>query len=290
MEVSPGMPGAMDGDCDFRGGGDNSGVLRRIHVARVLVGEIILDEREAHHVRDVLRLREQRAVEVFDDAGNVGAGVLGILVSGRVTVRVESISARDETGLKLVIAAAVPKGPRADWMVEKLSELGVDVFVPLATERSVSLPEGKNKPARWQRLAEEAAKQSHRRGVMRIDALTDLPDAITAASEEGTAWCLSTGGGTIPLVEKMGAMGRGTITLFIGPEGGWTAEETEMFERSGILGVSLTSTILRIETAAIAAAAVVAMRGGYWPIRLKKKAGTPHPNPPPGVPGGGERK
>lgn len=232
-------------------------MARRIHVAQVLVGEIVLDEREAHHVRDVLRLREQTAVEAFDDAGNVGVGRLGLVVAGRVTIRVESILAREIAGLKLVIAAAVPKAARADWMVEKLSELGVDVFIPLATERSVSLPEGKNKLARWQRLAEEAAKQSHRRGVMRIDALTPLSDAIKAAVPSGEAWCFSTDAGAVPLVEKMGRIGTGGLTLFIGPEGGWSVEEAAFFERSGISSVSLTPTILRIETAAIAAAAVV---------------------------------
>ena len=237
---------------------DNRAVARRIHVSQVSVGEVLLDDREAHHVRDVLRLKEQTAVEAFDDVGNIGLGILKTVAAGRVSIAVESIQPREVEEFNLVIAAAVPKAARADWMVEKLSELGVNTLIPLATDRSVSLPEGKNKLQRWVRLAEEAAKQSHRRGVMHIESLTSLPETIKTARLAGDAWCLSTGPGTVPIAERIAQMTPGTLTLFIGPEGGWTVDEVTLFEQSGIPGVSLTRTILRIETAAIAAAAIVA--------------------------------
>ena len=230
---------------------------RRIHVPRVFIGELTLGDREAHHLRNVLRLKERTAVEVFDDAGNVGIGVLGQVGEARVTVIVESIQAAEVEALRLVIASAVPKAARGDWLVEKLSELGVDTFIPLATERSVVLPEGKNKLERWQRLASEAAEQSHRRGVMRIEALTPLAKAIEAAKAAGAAWHGSTDPEAIPLRELAGGSLSGTVTLFIGPEGGWSAEERALFDRSQVPGMSLTRTILRIETAAIAAAAIL---------------------------------
>ena len=213
-----------------------------------------LDAREAHHVRDVLRLAERTPVEVFDDQGNVGIGVLRTVNFAVVTVLVESVS-REIAAFRFAIASAVPKAARGDWMVEKLTELGADVFIPLAAARSVVLPEGKNKLERWQRLALEAAKQSHRRGVMRIEPLTALPAAIEHALASGEAWHLSTSGATTPLRDLRPTAQM--LTLFIGPEGGWSDEEVELFERYGIPAISLTSTILRIETAAIGVAAVV---------------------------------
>jgi 16S rRNA (uracil1498-N3)-methyltransferase len=216
-----------------------------------------LGDREAHHLRNVLRLKGQTAVEVFDDAGHVGVGVLGKVGEAGVTVLVESIRAAEAETIRVVIASAVPKAARGDWLVEKLGELGVDTFIPLATERSIVLPEGKNKLERWQRLASEAAQQSHRRGVMRIEALTPLAKAVEGATAAGTAWYGSTAPEAIPLREMAGGNLSGTLTLFIGPEGDWSPVEIALFDRTRIPGMSLGRTILRIETAAIAAAAIL---------------------------------
>jgi 16S rRNA (uracil1498-N3)-methyltransferase len=235
-------------------------VARRVHVSQVSIGEIALSDREAHHVRDVLRLEAGTRVEVFGDGGQVGDGILGRVGPTGVTIVVESIQAVAEHRRQLRVASAVPKAARADWLVEKLSELGADVFIPLATERSVALPEGRGKLDRWGRLAAEAAKQSHRRGVMRIEPLTPLPQAIAAATQAGPAWCLSTGAGATPIAHVIGGAGD-VLTVFVGPEGGWSPPEVRLFEEAGIPSVMLTNTILRIETAAITAVALIAARG-----------------------------
>jgi 16S rRNA (uracil1498-N3)-methyltransferase len=219
----------------------------------------------------VLRLADGESVEVFDDAGNVALGVFLHESAHAARVRIETVSA-DVTSavapLRWVVAAAVPKGDRADWMVEKLSELGAEAFIPLAAARSVVLPEGRNKRDRWARLATESAKQSRRRGVMRIEELTSLQDAVsrfarpaTKGSSNQRGWYLS--------IAPQGSTLRGAIAqpmvepfaLFIGPEGGWTADETQTMSQAGLTPVALTPTILRVETAAVAAAAIVAVMG-----------------------------
>jgi 16S rRNA (uracil1498-N3)-methyltransferase len=223
----------------------------------VSAGELTLDEREAHHLRDVLRLTTQTPVEIFDHAGNVGVGYLDKVSANQVTVLIQSIHAAPTESFRLILASAVPKAARGDWMVEKLSELGVDTFIPLATERSVVLPEGKNKLDRWRRLASEASKQSHRSGVMQIESLTPLSKAILAAKHAGQCWHLSTAPDAAPIRKIATQLSANTVALFIGPEGGWSPEEEQQFLQLKIPAVSLTQTILRIETAAIAAAAVV---------------------------------
>ncbi len=235
----------------------NPAVPRRIFTSRLTPGLNRLDLRQAHHARDVLRLSPGDAVELFDPLGRVGLGKI-VSADAEVVIDVGSIEEAAESLFSWTVASAVPKGPRADWLVEKLSELGTAELIPLATARSVVLPEGAGKAGRWARLAEESARQSRRAGVMRIASLTPLPAAI-AAHQSG--WFFSTAPGALPAEEAVGRALHerpANLALFVGPEGGWTDAEVASFTASGLTPVSLGATILRIETAAVAAASLVA--------------------------------
>jgi 16S rRNA (uracil1498-N3)-methyltransferase len=258
--------------------------MRRLHVSQLSVGEIALPEREAHHARDVLRLVAGDEVELFDDAGKTARGIVKIADASGFVVEVNSINDPARSRVKITVASAVPKGDRADWLVEKLSEIGIDRFIPLQTDRSVVLPTGKGKRDRWLRLAIESAKQSRRAGVMQIDELTPLDGALDSMISGIQGWYFSTeSDDAIPVAEAIARLspgGRGSrrtaladnangsagaspssdgaILLVIGPEGGWTAQELGRMRDRGLTAVRLTTTILRVETAAIAAAAIVA--------------------------------
>ena len=108
--------------------------MRRVHVSQLSVGKVPLAEREAHHGRDVLRLGEAEIVEVFDDAGQTARGVVVQADAHGVVVQIESITQAQRQAIRITVASAVPKGYRADWLVEKLSEIGVDRFIPLQAE------------------------------------------------------------------------------------------------------------------------------------------------------------
>lgn len=222
------------------------------------MGEITLDAAAARHARDVLRLTQGTSVEVFDDEGATAAGTLVEVGPRTVIVHVEQVSSDSRsTASRLTVASAVPKGDRADWMVEKLSELGVERFIPLAAARSIVLPEGKSKAQRWARLATESAKQSRRTGVMKIDPLTRVEDAL-AASDGARVLLLSTAPDAMPILDALRLpAGQQTMLAFIGPEGGWTDDEIALFSSTGAAGVKLTPTVLRVETAAVAVAAIV---------------------------------
>lgn len=236
-------------------------VPRRVHVLQVRAGTVPLSRDESHHVRDVLRLDAGAEVELFDDAGNVGAGVLEY-DGPRVLARVRQVLPPVRPAVHWTIASAVPKGNRADWMIEKLSELGCPRFVPLAAERSVVLPKGENKRSRWLRLAIEAGKQSHRRGTMEIADMATPAQLLTPSPSQGEgeqeAWYLSPASSAVPVRDLVLRPLPHRLTLFIGPEGGWSPAEIELFARLDVTPVRLTETVLRVETAAVAAAAVVA--------------------------------
>lgn len=235
-------------------------MARRFHITTLRTGDVALDAVQSRHARDVLRLTAGTEVELFDDAGQAAAGTI-VVTEGQVVVRVSAITAAPANRLKLVVASAVPKANRADWMIEKLAEIGVDVFIPLAAARSVVLPEGRGKLDRWDRLSAEAAKQSRRIGVMAIEPLTDVTAVLKSLPADGVAWCLSTEAGSVTIstaVESILASRPTTLTLLIGPEGGWTPDELTAFAKANVQAVRMTASVLRIETAALVAAGIAA--------------------------------
>ncbi len=230
-------------------------MLRRVHVPALQVGDLELPPTEAHHLRAVLRVKVSDEVELFDDQNHTARARIAHVSSERLTVHVSAIldSAPDSARAPiLTIASAVPKGDRADWMIEKLSELGAERFVPLQTHRSVVHPDGTSKFQRWNRIATEAAKQSRRAGTMRIDPLTLLPSFLIASEEARVYLCPTATTSLLTMIAPV----VGDLTLLIGPEGGWTDQEHQLFASHEVQPARLTGSVLRIETAAITAAAV----------------------------------
>jgi 16S rRNA (uracil1498-N3)-methyltransferase len=231
-------------------------VLRRVHVSHLAPGALSLNPAEAHHVRNVLRMQAGDQIELFDDAGATAVATLRQLDSTSAIADVAQITpAASAPGV--VVACAIPKGERADWMVEKLSELGVHRWIPLLTARSVVWASGQNKIQRWRRIAVESAKQSRRAGVMLIDEPAGLSDTLENLPCRNGARYLSTAPDAPSIVEALSTP-LPTRSVFVGPEGGWAPEELSLFAAQHLTPARLTVTILRVETAAVAAAAVLA--------------------------------
>lgn len=203
-----------------------------VYVASVEAPEPSPDD--AHHLFRVLRLRDGEVVTVSDGAGawrttEVAGGALR--PSGEVH--------REPAPPTCTVAAAVPKGDRAEWMVQKLTELGVGRILLLHCARSVVRWEGERgakQLARLQRVAREAASQSRRVWLPEVEG--PVPFSVAAALPGAT------------LAEPGGDPALQPSVVLVGPEGGFTPDE---------LGVplprwGLVDTVLRVETAAIAAA------------------------------------
>lgn len=229
--------------------------MRRAFVQTLHLGSVTLDENEAHHIRDVLRLANGEPIELFDPQGRRATAMLDRVDRDHVTAIVDKIDESQMTRA-ITVASAVPKNERADWLVEKLSEIGVARWIPLKTARSVVHPAGTSKFDRWKRIAVESAKQSRRPGVMEIAELVSV-DAL--AFDGATVFVLSTRNGSKPLATSLP---KGPVLLLVGPEGGWTDAELEALVARGAAEASLTPTILRLETAAVVAAGVVASGEG----------------------------
>ena len=209
-----------------------------------------LDEDESHHLK-VRRADAGEAVELRDGAGLSGMGVLE--VRGRSwAVRVTEASFRAPVA-PLTLAVAAGDRERFLWIAEKAAELGVSRIVPLETERTRSVGT-RVRPAHLEKLARralEATKQSGAHWSPEIDELESF-DSFVSAAREGARWLADTSG-TAPEV------GPGAITVLVGPEGGLAPAERASAHAAAWTPVALGQGVLRFETAAIAAAAYVAI-------------------------------
>ena len=234
----------------------------RFHVSNLAGDNVTVTGPEARHAASVLRLGVGDAVQLFDGQGGQCDGVIQAIDAASLVV---AITVRGDTsstvGIELTLATAIPKGPRADWMVEKCAELGVAVLQPIHFARSVVEP-GMGKLERWRRLALSAAKQS---GTARSMAIREpMPlGAFLIGLGESTCLFGVTQGGAPALIDRLsklteGSPPLGSLAILIGPEGGFTTEECLILDGAGVLPASWARSVLRIETAAIAAAAVFA--------------------------------
>ena len=199
-------------------------------------GEISIDDGTEHHLRRVVRLRDGEVVSVTDGDGrwclttvSSNGQALRLEPTGPVVVEAPPANA-------VTIAAAMPKGDRLDWMVQKVTELGVDRLALLHAEHSVvrwKPDRVEHQLARLQRIADEALRQSRRVFRLAIDAPVVAVDVL----------------GDFVVAEPGGRpLGVGDTAVAVGPEGGWgDAELAAARDR-----VDLGPTILRTETAAVA--------------------------------------
>lgn len=193
----------------------------------------------AHHVA-VLRLQPGTRVELF---AADGTSVEAELVSeGRVRFVSGVRHSRWTSGV--TVAAPLIKGDRQDWLVEKLCELGVDALVPLVTERSVIRELSDNKRERFVRLIEAACKQCGRNVPMRVEPLVSLAQL---AFERAVVMDPQAAGDAVYTTP---------LTLIVGPEGGLTDAEVSALVARGAVKAKIAPFVLRVETAAVAAAAV----------------------------------
>lgn len=220
---------------------------------------ILLNLEETRHLRDVLRLREGETVQVFDGAGREFLCEIEKIEKRETVLKIlrEIPPAAQASNLDLTLAVAILKGEKFDLVVQKAVELGVTRLVPLQTKRAdVKLKDGEKKAERWRRIALEAAKQSGRAKLMKIETPMDFKECIETA--EGTKILFAeTGGAYFSTIEKTKK-----ITAVIGSEGGWENSEIEAARKSGFQIVTFGGRILRAETAAIIIAGILQHRFG----------------------------
>jgi 16S rRNA (uracil1498-N3)-methyltransferase len=241
----------------------------------VLADKIIIEDKdEAHHIRDVLRLKEGEKVAVFDDKGNEYLCAIESLedkICLNIDKRIPAVK-KDER-FKLTVACAIPKKAKIDDIIDKLVQLGTERIIPLKTER-VIVRLDKHKEAlryeRWKKIALSAAKQSKRNNLAVIEMVSDFESLIRRSAEfdlklipclEGERKTLKDildrffRDGSIANDHKNRIVPK--VLILIGPEGDFSSGEVKSAKASGFIPVTLGDLVLRVDTAAIAAASFI---------------------------------
>jgi 16S rRNA (uracil1498-N3)-methyltransferase len=224
----------------------------RFHVnCPLAAGLVTLRGPEAHHLAVVCRVRRDDPVTLFNGDGLEYPGRVVEATKKDVTVEVlRAESPQRERPLELRVAAPLPKGDRAQFLVEKLTELGVTRFSVLSTARSVVSPR-EAKMEKLQRYVIEASKQCGRNVLMAIDPPRPWEEFLADESLPAVRLLAHPGG--------EGAIEAGVAAAAaVGPEGGFTDEEVALALAAGWRSVGLGLTVLRVETAALALAARLA--------------------------------
>ena len=217
-----------------------------------------LQDAAATHVSRVLRLRAGDSLTLFNGDGQDYLGTVSALRGGRVEVEIATSAAGvPDSPLELTLAQGVARGERMDLVIQKATELGVARIVPVLAERSVVRLDGEQSRRRlehWRAVAISACEQCGRARVPAIDPPQRLADLLLAPSVPSCRVLLSPGAARslrdLPQASR-------AVALLIGPEGGLTEAELAAATGAGFEPSSLGPRILRTETAALAALAVL---------------------------------
>jgi 16S rRNA (uracil1498-N3)-methyltransferase len=215
-----------------------------------LVGE------HADHLARVLRARVGQEFDI-STSESVRRARIASITANRVEFELGEAVAESVLP-EITILLAVFKFDRMEWAIEKCTELGVSRIVPVIARRTDQhLASAAIKRAeRWQRIARQSAEQSRRTNPPEISAPAKLTEVLNTT--KGLRIVLAESEKQTLLRDVLQSdSSSGEIALAVGPEGGWTEEEVQSFKKTDWISVSLGSTILRAETAAIAATAIV---------------------------------
>lgn len=215
--------------------------------------KIVLDEGAARHIVQVLRMREGEQLLLTDGRGVEASAVIAETGKKSCAVFIERVKQHMPRIASLHLCIAFTKNAsRNEWLLEKAVELGVQRITPLVTARS---EKAHAKPERWRGILVSAMLQSQQTFLPDLDTALSLEAALSkhSSSQKFIAHCVE----SLPRIPLANALSKGqSAALFIGPEGDFTPAEISLAETAEYISVSLGSTRLRTETAALAACAL----------------------------------
>jgi 16S rRNA (uracil1498-N3)-methyltransferase len=225
---------------------------------------IVLTGTDASHICTVLRLQTGDKIQVLDGKGSLYvvrlADIKNKLVKGEI---ISSEKVNTESSLTIHLGQSLIKGNKFDVVLRKSVELGVKTITPLMTERTVVKSDGNKKIARWQKIAEESCKQCGRSSIPKVSENIIKLDVFFQQGSDADLklmfWELESEKGLKDInPEKTPS----SVSILIGPEGGFTIEEVETARSHGFQTVSLGPRILRAETAPLVVLSLLQSKWG----------------------------
>lgn len=217
-----------------------------------------LTENDAHHIRHVMRYKPGERIICCDGLGRSVLAEIRSIAPDRVECAIiAEVAEQRELPVRVMIAQALPKGDKMEWVVQKGTELGAACFVPFVSRRTVvkyDRDKFAKKRGRWQSIVKEAAEQSQRERLPQVMPLHSLEEMaridadLKLVADEGEA--LQSVAGSSPFVQALQQLQHGQeVLVAFGPEGGFDRGEIAFLKKRGFIPIALGRRILRTETA-----------------------------------------
>lgn len=220
-------------------------------------GKLILDRAAKKKLTRVLRLSEGDGVEILAPGRKWECRISALFPEGIELEKVREVPAPQASRCTLILAQAIPKGDRFDWLIQKATELGVAEIYPLLTERTIVKPANPEaRMQRWNEIAHQAAAQCEGAYPTYVHEPVAL-DAFLKIPQPGLCILLQERQGYLSLRSLLENVKESRITYIVGPEGGWSSKETAVIVRAGYARIQLGNRILRSDTAGLVMAAIL---------------------------------
>lgn len=241
--------------------------MRRLFYKGLLADTIKITGSDAHHLMHVMRAKAGQLVTVVDDNGQVAAMEMVAFSDSAVTLQLkEHLAADTESPLKIMLAQCLLKADKMDMVVQKAVELGAVGVIPISSQNCVARYDAKKGAARkdrWQKIADEAAKQCGRTALLKVRPIVTLSQFIAdMQATDSSLVFFYENENEQSAKEYLRSLKAKQIVLLVGPEGGFSLDEAKLIEEAGGKSVTLGPRILRAETAALTAIAVTQYENG----------------------------
>jgi 16S rRNA (uracil1498-N3)-methyltransferase len=215
---------------------------------------------DLRHIRTVLRKQPGDLLTLLDGQGREYTVRITAIEKADVVTEIVDRRVRHPSSPGVILGQGLPKSDKMDWIVQKATELGVSSIVPLVTERTiVKVRDEEKRVTRWQKVAREAAMQSDRPDIPKVNTIRSFSEFIrTLAPGPQTLFLFPWEEGTDPVKNVLRRhLDAKHIVVLIGPEGGFSQAEAAAAKEKGFHLVSLGPNILRTETAAVAVLSMI---------------------------------
>lgn len=221
----------------------------------------IIEGEDVKHISKVLRCRVGEELEICDNDNNEYICEITNIDKSQVDLNIlKRVDIKRESDLKIKVYQGLPKGPKMEMILQKLTEVGVDEIILVQTKRTVVKVDDKKedkKIERWERIIYEAAKQSKRGKIPKLRGVLSFKEALADMKENDFNIAPYENEKTKTIKQAIKGKDINNIGIFVGPEGGFEDTEISAIEEIGGQSVSLGPRILRTETASLVASSIV---------------------------------
>jgi 16S rRNA (uracil1498-N3)-methyltransferase len=229
-----------------------------------------LGEDNLKYLKKVMRLKQGDRINVFDGFGREFEAVIKNYSTKTVLIKLGKVIPASEKEIRITLAQALPKAKKMDTIIKSSAELGADAIIPFIAARSVSQiadERGSLKVARWQKIAEEAARSSHSNHVTEVSKISSFADILSEAAADDVKlifWEEESQKTIKDILTAEELVGKKDFFIAVGPEGGFSRDEVIKTKAAGFLSVSLGRQILKVETAAAAIISIIQYEKGIF--------------------------